>query len=187
MAGKRKLIIDEKALGMLLEKLVAEVASGGSTDNLAVVGIRKRGVPLAERMSAVLNERHGIKVESGAIDITLYRDDLSMVAQQPVIGGTDIKFDITDRRVVLVDDVLYTGRTVRAALSELIDFGRPAKIELAVLIDRGHRELPIEANYIGRVISTRKGQLVDVLVTEVDGRDAVEVVEERTEPRQEGA
>jgi len=178
MAGNRKQILDAKGMKTLTEKLAAEIAAGGDRENLAIVGIRKRGVPLAERIVGILRERHDIKAEMGVLDITLYRDDLTMISQQPVVGGTDIKFDITGKRIVLVDDVLFTGRTIRAALSELGDFGRPSKIELAVLVDRGRRELPIAANYVGKTLSTGAGQLVDVLLAETDGRDAVEVVEQ---------
>jgi pyrimidine operon attenuation protein/uracil phosphoribosyltransferase len=187
MAGKRRQILSAPGVKTLVEKLAAEIAAGGDREKLAIVGIRKRGVPLAERIAAILMERHDLKAEVGVLDITLYRDDLTMIAQQPVVGGTDIKFDITDKRIVLVDDVLFTGRTIRAALSELGDFGRPAKIELAALIDRGLRELPIEANYVGKTITTTRRQLVDVLLTETDGRDAVEVVEESAGDAQKGA
>lgn len=178
MGGKPKQILDELAIRARVEKLAAEIAAGGDTGNMAIVGIKTRGVPLADRVVKLLTERHGLEVDTGALDITLYRDDLSLVAEQPVVRGTEIDFDVSDKRIILVDDVLYTGRTIRAAITQLYDFGRPAKIELAVMVDRGHRELPIAADYIGETITTRKGQVVDVFFSETDGRDTVEVAGE---------
>jgi pyrimidine operon attenuation protein/uracil phosphoribosyltransferase len=145
------------------------------------VGVRTRGVPLARRLAAVLGQAAGVEPPVGALDITLYRDDLTTVGPQPVLKGTDIPTSIDGRTVVLVDDVLFTGRTVRAALDELIDFGRPARIELAVLVDRGHRELPIRADYAGRTITTTREEIVQVLLREEDGEDRV-VLQERTLP-----
>jgi pyrimidine operon attenuation protein/uracil phosphoribosyltransferase len=146
-------------------------------ENLALVGIRARGVPLAGRIAAALKELTGIDVPTGALDITLYRDDLMRhaVGPQPVIRRTEIPFSIDDRLILLVDDVLYTGRTIRAALDALIDFGRPRAIQLVALVDRGHRELPIRADYVGRNIPTSQQQSVQVRLTELDGRDEVEV------------
>ncbi len=140
---------------------------------LALVGVRSRGVPLARRLARLLEEAAGSEPAVGAIDISLYRDDFTSLAAQPITKGTDILFSLDGRTVVLVDDVLYTGRTVRAALDELIDFGRPARIELAVLVDRGHRELPIRADYVGRTLATARDEAVQVLVREEDGRDEV--------------
>jgi pyrimidine operon attenuation protein/uracil phosphoribosyltransferase len=140
---------------------------------LALVGVRSRGVPLARRLAALLEEAAGSEPAVGAIDISLYRDDFTSLAAQPITKGTDILFSLDGRTVVLVDDVLYTGRTVRAALYQLIDFGRPARIELAVLVDRGHRELPIRADYVGRTLATARDEAVQVLVREEDGRDEV--------------
>ena len=140
---------------------------------LALVGVRSRGVPLARRLARLLEEAAGSEPAVGAIDISLYRDDFTSLAAQPITKGTDILFSLDGRTVVLVDDVLYTGRTVRAALDQLIDFGRPARIELAVLVDRGHRELPIRADYVGRTLSTARDEAVQVLVREEDGRDEV--------------
>jgi pyrimidine operon attenuation protein/uracil phosphoribosyltransferase len=146
-------------------------------DDLALVGIRARGVPLAGRIAASLKELTGVDVPTGALDITLYRDDLMRhaVGPQPVIRRTEIPFSIDDRLILLVDDVLYTGRTIRAALDALIDFGRPKAIQLVVLVDRGHRELPIRADYVGRNIPTSQQQSVQVRLVELDGRDEVEV------------
>jgi pyrimidine operon attenuation protein/uracil phosphoribosyltransferase len=140
---------------------------------LALVGVRSRGVPLARRLARLLEVAAGSEPAVGAIDISLYRDDLTRLAAQPITKGTDILFSLDGRTVVLVDDVLYTGRTVRAALDQLIDFGRPARIELAVLVDRGHRELPIRADYVGRTLATARDEAVQVLVREEDGRDEV--------------
>jgi pyrimidine operon attenuation protein/uracil phosphoribosyltransferase len=140
---------------------------------LALVGVRSRGVPLARRLARLLKDAGGTEPAVGAIDISLYRDDFTSLAAQPITKGTDILFSIDGRTVVLVDDVLYTGRTVRAALDQLIDFGRPARIELAVLVDRGHRELPIRADYVGRTLATARDEAVQVLVSEEDGRDEV--------------
>ncbi len=140
---------------------------------LAFVGVRSRGVPLARRLAGLVREAAGTEPALGAIDISLYRDDFTSLAAQPITKGTDILFSIDGRTVVLVDDVLYTGRTVRAALDQLIDFGRPARIELAVLVDRGHRELPIRADYVGKTLATTRDEVVQVLVQEEDGKDEV--------------
>ena len=146
-------------------------------ETLALVGIRARGVPLAARLAAEIETLAGVKVPIGALDITLYRDDLmrTAVGPQPVIRRTEIPFSIDGRHILLVDDVLYTGRTIRAALDALIDFGRPSAIQLVVLVDRGHRELPIRADYVGRNIPTSRQQSVQVRLVEIDGRDEVEV------------
>jgi len=142
---------------------------------LALVGIRSRGVPLARRLARLVGDAAGPSPALGAIDIALYRDDFTSLAAQPITKGTDILFSIDGRTVVLVDDVLFTGRTVRAALDQLIDFGRPARIELAVLVDRGHRELPIRADHVGKNVPTSREELVKVHLEETDGEDAVEI------------
>lgn len=144
-------------------------------DDLALVGIRTRGVPIARRLSAVLHDITDVAVPTGVLDITLYRDDLMRhpVGPQPVLRKTEIEFSIDDRRILLVDDVLYTGRTVRAAFDALIDFGRPRSIELVVLVDRGHRELPIKADYVGKNLPTSLRQSVQVRLEEVEGVDEV--------------
>ncbi len=146
-------------------------------EDLALVGIRARGVPLAARLAEELRKLSGRDIPTGSLDITLYRDDLALHHEgpQPAIRVTDIPFSIDDRLILLVDDVLYTGRTIRAALDALIDFGRPRAIQLVVLIDRGHRELPIRADYVGRNIPTARQQSVQVRLLETDGKDEVEV------------
>lgn len=144
--------------------------------SLLLVGIRRRGVPLADRLADKIEHLEGQRPPTGQLDITLYRDDLSTVGPRPVVNRTDIPADVTDSTIVLVDDVLYTGRTVRAALDELIDFGRPRRVELAVLIDRGHRELPIQADYVGKHVETTEEQIVKVMLKEYDQDERVVVV-----------
>ena len=148
-------------------------------DELALVGIRTRGVPIARRLGRSIADISGHEVSTGALDITLYRDDLMRhaVGAQPVVRKTEIPFSIDDKRILLVDDVLYTGRTIRAALDALIEFGRPKTIQLVVLVDRGHRELPIKADYVGKNLPTSPSQSVQVHLTEIDGRDEVEIRE----------
>jgi len=143
---------------------------------IVVVGIRRRGVHIAQRIAEYIEKIEGAAVPFGALDITLYRDDFQVtknIQTRPVVGTTDIKEDISDKVIVLVDDVLFTGRTIRAALDELIDFGRPKQIQLAVLVDRGHREFPIKADYVGRNLPTSENEVVEVKLTEIDGRDEV--------------
>jgi pyrimidine operon attenuation protein/uracil phosphoribosyltransferase len=147
---------------------------GGTTD-LALVGIQRRGVPLADRMAAAICEHEGVDVPVGALDITFYRDDLSLVAHQPIVKGTALPFDLNGLTLVIVDDVLYTGRTIRAAMDALMDFGRPRAIRLAVLVDRGHRELPIRADHVGKNVPTAIEEVIRVHVEEVDGEDDVAI------------
>jgi pyrimidine operon attenuation protein/uracil phosphoribosyltransferase len=144
------------------------------------VGIQRRGVELAERLARLIEQEEGVTVGRGAIDITLYRDDLELVGPKPVIGETRLPTDLSGAHVVIVDDVLYTGRTVRAALDELADFGRPRRISLCVLVDRGGRELPIQADVVGKTVKVGPGARVDVLIEELDGTDAVNLVEARS-------
>lgn len=151
------------------------------TEGLVLVGIQRRGVPLAGRIAAAIQEHEGAALPTGALDITFYRDDLSLVAQQPIVKGTAIPVDLNEQTVVLVDDVLYTGRTIRAAMDALVDFGRPRAIRLAVLVDRGHRELPIRADHVGKNVPTSRDELVRVHLVETDDEDAVWI--ERPEAR----
>ena len=143
------------------------------TEGLVLVGIQRRGVPLATRLAAAIAEHEGSTVPVGALDITFYRDDLSLIAQQPIVKGTSIPVDLNGKTVLLADDVLYTGRTIRAAMDALVDFGRPEAIRLAVLVDRGHRELPIRADHVGKNVPTSRDELVRVHLVETDGEDAV--------------
>ena len=167
-------LMNEEDIRRALLRLSHQVLEKGvEVDNLIIVGIQRRGVPLAKRMSKIIEELKGKGPGTGILDITLYRDDLTQIAYQPIVRSTRIPFSIDNKRVVLVDDVLYTGRTVRAAIDVLIDFGRPQKIELAVLIDRGHRELPIRADYVGKNVPTSSEERVEVKVREIDSRDEV--------------
>lgn len=146
-------------------------------DHLVFIGVRRRGVPLAQRLSKKIETLEKRQIPVGILDINLYRDDLSTVSNQPVVNSTDIPFDVTGKVVILMDDVLYTGRTVRAALDALFDHGRPARVQLLVLIDRGHRELPIEAQYVGRMVQTTDIEIIEVKFNEIDGMEKVLLVE----------
>ena len=182
MPNANSIALDARAVDRTLRRMAEEIVElNDGTDNLIIVGIHRRGVQLADRIARTIKEREGVDVPRGALDITLYRDDLQTVGPRPVVGPTDLPWNLEGKRVVIVDDVLYTGRTVRAALDELADFGRPARIALAVLVDRGGRELPIHADVVGKTIAVAPQDRVDVLVEELDGRDAVVVV-----PRQGG-
>lgn len=177
MKEKAKLL-DKEALQRSLMRIAHEIVEKNKgTRELCLVGIRTRGAVLAERLSECINKIEGSEVPVGILDITLYRDDLTLIATSPVVHKTAIDFDITDKTVVLIDDVLYTGRTIRAALDALIDFGRPKSIQLAVLIDRGHRELPIRADYVGKNIPTAQNETVEVRLGEVDNKDEVVIIE----------
>jgi len=173
-------VMDADRIGRSLMRIAHEILERHrGTDNLALIGIRARGVPLAERLAANLKTAGGLDVPTGSLDITLYRDDLMrhQVGPQPILRRTEIPFSIDGKMILLVDDVLYTGRTIRAALDALIDFGRPSAIQLVVLVDRGHRELPIRADYVGRNVPTSRQQSVQVRLQEIDGRDEVDVDE----------
>ena len=171
-------IVDADGLKRVVTRIAHEIVERNKgVDDLVLVGIKRRGVPLAQRIAARIAEFEGRPPVQGSLDITLYRDDLSTVAQQPVVGGSEIPVDVRGKVVVLVDDVLYTGRTVRAAMDALIDFGRPRAIQLAVVIDRGHRELPIRADYVGKNVPTSKKEVIGVKLTEIDGVDSVVIKE----------
>jgi len=174
MNGRRIMTADEirRAVVRISHELVEKQAG---TAGLALVGIQRRGVPLARRLADAIDEHEGVRLPVGALDITFYRDDLSLVAAQPVVKGTELPFDLNGATIVLVDDVLYTGRTIRAAMDALVDFGRPQAIRLAVLVDRGHRELPIRADHVGKNVPTSREETVRVHLEEIDGMDEVEI------------
>jgi pyrimidine operon attenuation protein / uracil phosphoribosyltransferase len=172
--------MDAERVGRTLMRIAHEIVERTRNfDELALVGVRARGVPLAKRLAQNIASIAGAEIPTGALDITLYRDDLMRhpVGPQPVVRKTEIPFSIDDHRILLVDDVLYTGRTVRAALDALIDFGRPRSIQLVVLVDRGHRELPIKADYVGKNLPTSARESVQVRLAEIDGRDEVTIEE----------
>jgi pyrimidine operon attenuation protein / uracil phosphoribosyltransferase len=173
-------VMDADRMGRSLARIAHEILERNrALQELALVGIRTRGVPIAKRLAQAIHEINQHDVPTGTLDITLYRDDLMRhaVAPQPLVRRTEIPFSIDDRRILLVDDVLYTGRTIRAALDALIDFGRPKAIQLVVLVDRGHRELPIKADYVGKNVPTSLSQSIQVRLIEIDGRDEVEIQE----------
>jgi pyrimidine operon attenuation protein / uracil phosphoribosyltransferase len=173
-------VMDQDRMNRTLTRIAHEILERNRGDEgLALVGIRTRGVPLARRLAATIRSINQLEIPTGALDITLYRDDLMRhaIGVQPVVRSTDIPFSIDDKRILLVDDVLYTGRTIRAALDALIEFGRPKVIQLIVLVDRGHRELPIKADYVGKNLPTSESQSVQVRLQEIDGRDEVEIQE----------
>ncbi len=171
-------ILDSETVARSLMRISHEIVERNKgTRDLCLVGIRTRGVFLAERLAADIKSIEHREIPVGILDITLYRDDLTLIGYQPVVHKTEIGFDITGKNVILVDDVLYSGRTIRAALDALIDLGRPNTIQLAVLVDRGHRELPIRPDYVGKNIPTAKNETVEVRLSETEGRDEVVLVE----------
>ena len=181
MKEKAKLL-DQETLNRSLMRIAHEILEKNKgAQGLCLVGIRNRGAHLARRLAECIEKIDSVTIPVGILDITLYRDDLTLIASLPVVHKTEIDFDITDKNIVLVDDVLYTGRTVRAALDALIDLGRPQSIQLAVLIDRGHRELPVRADYVGKNVPTSQKETVEVRLNEVDGRDEVVIVEKSNE------
>jgi pyrimidine operon attenuation protein/uracil phosphoribosyltransferase len=173
-------ILDKQTIDRTLMRIAHEILEKNKgSDDLCVVGIRTRGAVLAERIQKCIKAIEGREIPAGILDITLYRDDLTLIDTQPVVHETEIDFDISDKKVILVDDVLFTGRTIRAALNALNDFGRPANIQLAVLIDRGHRELPIRADFIGKNIPTALDENVQVILKETDNKEDEVVIEKR--------
>jgi len=176
---KTKVIHNQEQIEKSLKRIAHEILEKNTEGNdLVLIGIKKRGVTLARRLSGCLKEAGGIEVPIGELDINLYRDDLSEISAQPILRKTEVPFAVKEKKVILVDDVLYTGRTIRAALDAIIDLGRPCCIQLAVLLDRGHRELPIRADYVGKNIPTSRGELIEVKLLEDDGVDEVVIQEE---------
>ena len=171
---KKKTILDAAAMRRALVRISHEIVERNKgVDNVVLMGIRTRGVPLAHRLANAIKDIEGVELPVGSLDITLYRDDLSTLSYNPVVKETDIDFEFTGKTVILVDDVLFTGRTVRCALDALIDMGRPRAIQLAVMIDRGHKELPIRADFVGKNVPTSRAESVDVALAEIDGYDEV--------------
>lgn len=181
MPRKQKivLVMDAKAVERALIRVAHEIVEKNKgAEDLAVIGIKTRGAYLAERIAKLIEQIEKVKVPVGLMDITLYRDDIQTKLEQPVVQKTEILFDVVEKVIILVDDVLFTGRTIRAALDQVIDFGRPKNIQLAVLVDRGHRELPIRADYVGKNIPTAKDDQVKVKITEVDKEDSVSIIKQ---------
>lgn len=175
---KKNIIMDSEAIRRALVRIAHEIIEKNKgVEDVVIVGIRTRGVPLAQRIAAEINAIENCETTVGMLDITLYRDDLSTLGYNPVVHGTDINFDLSGKHVVLVDDVLYTGRTIRAALDAVIDMGRPKTIQLAVLVDRGHKELPIRADYVGKNVPTSQKETIEVVLNEIDGTDEVYIGE----------
>ena len=173
-----KTLLDGQALARTLSRIAHEIIErNDDLDTLALVGIRTRGVPLAERLAELIEERSGVEPNLGAVDITFHRDDRDALPDQPVVTATELDFELTGSTCVLVDDVLYTGRTIRAAIETLFEQGRPARVQLAVLVDRGHRELPIRPDYIGKNLPTAREERVNVRLEEIDGTDEVTISE----------
>ena len=171
-------LMDEKAIGRAITRISHEIIERNKgIEDVVLVGIKTRGVPIADRIGKKIQQIEGASVNTGEVDITLYRDDLKKIDVDPVINGSNVQFSIDDKIVILVDDVLYTGRTVRSALDAIIDIGRPKAIQLAVLVDRGHRELPIRADYVGKNVPTSKGEIISVKLSEIDGEDTVTINE----------
>lgn len=173
-----KKVLDEEQIRRAVTRISHEILERNrGPKKVAVVGIRTRGEFLAQRVVKQINELEGVEVPLGVVDITLYRDDIAHNSEQPLVRGTDLPFNIDRYNIILVDDVLFTGRTIRAALDAMVDFGRPISVQLAVLVDRGHRELPIRADYVGKNVSTQRSELIEVCLGEKDGEDSVYIRE----------
>jgi pyrimidine operon attenuation protein/uracil phosphoribosyltransferase len=179
--GNRLIILDAGDIDRIITRMAYEILeTHKGTDNLAFIGIQTRGVFLAKRIQTAIMKVEGSTVPTGDMDITLYRDDWTMISPNPVVKATDIPFSLDRKKIVIVDDVLFTGRTIRSAMDAVIDFGRPDRIELATLVDRGFRELPIQADYVGKFIKTHRSERVNVLLTENDSQDLVVIEQEET-------
>jgi len=176
-------ILDAKQMARIIRRMAGEIVERNkASDELLLVGIRTRGVPLAEKLAAEIERMEGHQIPVGVLDITLYRDDLSTIAAQPLVKATHLPRSIDGCVVVLCDDVLYTGRTVRAALDELVDFGRPRAVRLAVLVDRGHRELPIQADFVGKTVPTSQDEVIEVTFEATDSTEHVRILERKPKP-----
>lgn len=178
--NEKAIVLDEKAISRALTRIAHEIIEKNKgIEDCVLIGIRTRGIFLADRLAKRINQIEGKEIELGELDITLYRDDLSKKTNdgEPIVKGSDIPVNITDKKVILVDDVLFTGRTVRAAMDALVDLGRPSQIQLAVLVDRGHRELPIRADFVGKNVPTSQSEKITVALTEVDEVDQVTILE----------
>ncbi|GAA0115910.1 bifunctional pyr operon transcriptional regulator/uracil phosphoribosyltransferase PyrR [Clostridium senegalense] len=175
----KSVILDDTGIKRTLTRISHEIIEKNKgVEDVILVGIKTRGVPIANRIAELIEKFEGVKVPVGSVDVTLYRDDLTEVSAQPEVGNTHIDIEIENKKIILVDDVLYTGRTARAALDAIIDVGRPKMIQLAVLVDRGHRELPIRADYVGKNIPTSKKEIIFVKIKETDGEDLVNILED---------
>lgn len=187
MAVRQRIILNSSAIGQTIKNLAEQIGESFPViSDVVLIGIQTRGVPLARRIAQSLYEKYGREVRVGILDITLYRDDMHAIASQPRIKETDLPLDLNDRIVVLVDDVIFTGRSIRAALDQLVDFGRPKAVRLCVLLDRGHREFPIQPDFVGKTVATSRTDDVRVLMKEVDGRDQVVVEGKKLAKKKQG-
>ncbi|MBN1892832.1 MAG: bifunctional pyr operon transcriptional regulator/uracil phosphoribosyltransferase PyrR [Clostridiales bacterium] len=176
---EKAVLLDDSAISRALTRIAHEIVERNKgLNDLVIIGIQRRGVPMAKRIAGILESIESAKAPVGILDITFYRDDLSMLSAHPIVNGTDIPFDVNGKTIVLVDDVLYTGRTVRAAIEALFDMGRPASIQLAIMVDRGHRQLPVRADYVGKNVPTSNSESIRVELKEVDGIDRVVLCDE---------
>jgi len=174
----KSVLLDKTAIKRTLTRIAHEIIEKNKgIDNLVLVGIKSRGVPIAERLADLIEVFEGTRLEVGSVDVTLYRDDLTTISPEPRLNDKNINVPIEGKKIILVDDVLYTGRTARAAIDAIIDLGRPEMIQLAVLVDRGHRELPIRADYVGKNIPTSRKEIISVMIEEIDGEDSVKILE----------
>ncbi|MEI6601954.1 MAG: bifunctional pyr operon transcriptional regulator/uracil phosphoribosyltransferase PyrR [Clostridia bacterium] len=179
---EKAVILDEVSMERALTRIAHEIVEANKgTESLVLIGIQRRGVVLANRLAEILEKSQEVKIATGILDITLYRDDLSLLNEQPVINGTDVGFVLTDKKIVLIDDVLYTGRTIHAAINAIMDMGRPKKIYLAVMIDRGHKEMPFRADFVGKNVPTSSDEIIKVKVTEFDGCNEVVIIDSKGE------
>lgn len=175
--GNIHMVLDAIDIERILQKMTDQIIKNHKQmDKLGLIGIHTRGVFLAHRIQSLIKESTGVELNTGAVDINLYRDDWTQIGAQPIVRKSDISFNIDEKKIILIDDVLFTGRTIRAAMDAMMDFGRPARIELAVFIDRGHRELPIHANYIGQTVKTTLKEAINVLLKEMDEVDRVDIL-----------